>query len=54
MFWEVNAMNADLLDKIPELKAKREEWIKKRLDRVPPSITEENKQKLKALGVEVV
>jgi hypothetical protein len=54
MFWEVNAMNADLFDKIPELKARREEWIKKRLDRVPLSITEENKAKLKALGIEVV
>jgi hypothetical protein len=54
MFWEVNAMNADLFDKIPELRARREEWVKKRLDRVPLSITEENKQKLKALGVEVV
>lgn len=54
MFWEVNAMNADLFEKIPELKARREEWIKKRLDRVPLSITEENKVKLKQLGIEVV
>jgi uncharacterized protein len=54
MFWEVNAMNADLFDKIPELKARRDEWQKKRLDRVPLSITEENKQKLSALGVQTV
>ncbi len=54
MFWEVNAMNADLFEKIPELKARRDEWAKKRLDRVPLSITEENKQQLKQLGVEVV
>ena len=54
MFWEVNAMNANLFDKIPELKARREEWQKKRLDRVPLSITEENKQKLAALGVQTV
>ncbi len=54
MFWEVNAMNADLFEKIPELKARRDEWVKKRLDRVPLSITEENKVKLKELGVEVV
>jgi hypothetical protein len=54
MFWEVNAMNADLFDKIPELKARREEWVKKSLDRVPLSITEENKAKLTELGVEVV
>jgi uncharacterized protein len=54
MFWEVNAMNADLFEKIPELKARREEWQKRKLDHVPLSITEENKVKLKELGVEVV
>ncbi len=54
MFWEVNAMNADLFEKIPELKARREEWQKRQLDRVPLSITPENKEKLKALGVETV
>jgi len=54
MFWEVNQMNADLFEKIPELKARRDEWVKRRLERVPLSITEENKVKLKALGVEVV
>jgi uncharacterized protein len=54
MFWEVNAMNADLFEKIPELKARRDEWTKKRLERVPLSITDENKAKLKALGIEVV
>jgi len=54
MFWEVNAMNADLFDKIPELKARREEWQKRRLDRAPLSITPENKQKLQELGVETV
>jgi hypothetical protein len=54
MFWEVNAMNADLFDKIPELKARREEWQKRQLDRVPLSITPENKEKLKELGVETV
>ena len=54
MFWEVNAMNADLFDKIPELKTRREEWQKRKLERVPLSITDENKQKLSALGVETV
>ena len=29
MFWEVNAMNADLFEKIPELKARRDDWAKK-------------------------
>ncbi len=54
MFWEVNAINADLFDKIPELRARREEWSKKRLDRVPLSVTEENKAKLDELGVPIV
>ena len=54
MFWEVNAMNADLFLKIPELKARRDEWAKRRLERVPLSITDEKKVKLKALGVETV
>ncbi|MCW4030463.1 MAG: hypothetical protein NWE92_12560 [Candidatus Bathyarchaeota archaeon] len=54
MFWEVNAMNADLFEKIPELKARREEWQKRQLDRVPLSIPEENKKKLEALGVVTV
>ncbi len=54
MFWEVNPMNADLFDKIPELKTRREEWQKRKLERVPLSITPENKEKLKELGVETV
>jgi len=54
MFWEVNQMNADLFEKIPELKARRDEWLKRRLEHVPLSITEENKLRLKELGVEVV
>jgi uncharacterized protein len=54
MFWEVNAMNAELFNEIPELRARREEWVKKSLDRVPLGVTEENKQKLKALDVEIV
>ena len=54
MLWEVNAMNADLFEKIPELKARREEWQRSSLDRVPLRITDENKVKLKELGVEAV
>jgi len=54
MFWEVNAMNADLFNEIPELRARREEWVKKKLNRVPLGVTEENKRKLTALGVEIV
>jgi len=54
MFWEVNAMNADLFNEIPELRARREEWVKKKLSHVPLGVTEANKQKLSALGVELV
>ncbi len=54
MFWEVNAMNADIFAQIPELRARREEWVKKQLEHVPLSIPEENAAKLKALGVPVV
>lgn len=54
MYWEVNEMNKDLFAEIPELKEKRDEWIKKGLQRVPMNITEENRSKLKELNVEVV
>jgi uncharacterized protein len=54
MFWEVNAMNTELFNEIPELRLRREEWVKKSLDRIPLGVTEENKQKLKALNVEIV
>jgi uncharacterized protein len=54
MAWEVNAMNADLFAQIPELRARRDEWLKQKLDRVPMGVTEENKQKLSATGVEIV
>lgn len=29
MYWEVNEMNKDLFAEIPELKEKRDEWVKK-------------------------
>ncbi len=54
MAWEVNAMNADLFAQIPELRARRDAWLKQKLDRVPMGVTEENKQKLAAAGVEIV
>jgi uncharacterized protein len=47
MFWEVNAMNADIFAQIPELRARREEWMKKQLERVPLTIPVENAAKLK-------
>ncbi|MEN6551661.1 MAG: hypothetical protein ABFC34_02110 [Methanobacterium sp.] len=54
MYWEVNEMDKDLFDEIPELKEKRDEWIKKGLKRVPMNITDENKIKLDELNVEIV
>ncbi|MFB3888877.1 MAG: hypothetical protein ACE14S_05250 [Candidatus Bathyarchaeia archaeon] len=54
MFWHVTEMKTDVFAEIPELKAERDEWAKKGLNKVPMSITEENKAKLEALGVEVV
>lgn len=54
MFWEVNAMNAGLFNEIPELRARREEWMRNKLERVPLGLTGENKHKLSAFGVEVV
>lgn len=54
MYWEVDGMKEDLFAEIPELKNKRDEWLKKGLKRVPMNITEENKLKLDELNVEIV
>ena len=54
MWWQVDAMNTDLFAEIPELRKKRDEWVKKGLKKVPMSMTEENRAKLRELNVEVV
>jgi uncharacterized protein len=54
MYWQVNEMKEDLFAQIPELKSRRDEWLKRGLERVPMSITEENRIKLQALNVEIV
>lgn len=54
MYWEVNHMEGNLFTEIPELKRKRDEWVKKGLTRVPMNITEENKAKLMDLNVDIV
>ena len=54
MYWQVNEMKGDLFEEIPELKMRRDEWLKKGLERVPMNITEENRLKLNELGVEIV
>ena len=54
MYWQVNKMKGGIFDEIPELTARRDELLKKGLERVPMNVTEENRQKLNALGVEIV
>jgi len=41
MYWQVNEMTGDLFEEIPELKMRRDEWVKKGLARVPMNVTEE-------------
>jgi len=54
MWWQVDAMNTDVFADIPELRKKRDEWAEKGLKKVPMSMTEENRAKLRELNVEVV
>jgi hypothetical protein len=54
MFWQVNEMKGDLFEAIPELAVRRDEWLKKGLERVPMNVTDENRLKLQELGVEIV
>ena len=54
MYWQVNEMKGDLFDEIPELRMRRDEWVKKGLERIPMNITEENRLRLNDLGVEIV
>ena len=54
LYWQIKEMDTDVFVEIPELKKKRDEWAEKGLERVPMNITEENRIKLEALGVEIV
>lgn len=54
MYWQIKEMNTDVFAEIPELKKKRDEWAKEKLERVPMNITQENRAKLEALGVDIV
>lgn len=53
MYWQVNEMSA-LVEKIPEMRAITDEWLKKGLERVPMNVTNENRLKLEKLGVKIV
>jgi len=54
MYWQVNEMKSDVFEEIPELRTRRDEWIGKGLERIPMNVSEENRLKLKELGVEIV
>lgn len=54
MYWQIKEMNTDVFAEIPELKQKRDEWAKEKQERVPMNITQENRAKLEALGVDIV
>ena len=54
MYWQVNEMKEDLFAQISELKSRRDEWVKKGLEKVPMNVTEENRIKLQALEVKIV
>jgi len=54
MYWQVNEMKDDLFAEIPELRNRRDEWLKKGLEKVPMYITPENKAQLEQLNVPIV
>ncbi len=54
MYWQVNEMKDDLFEEIPELRMRRDEWVKRGLNSVPMNVTEENRLKLEELDVEIV
>jgi hypothetical protein len=54
MYWHVNEMGGDVFEEIPELRTRRDEWLKKGLKRIPMNVTEENRQKLEKLKVGIV
>ena len=54
MYWQVNEMKAALFEEIPELKTRRDEWLKKGLERVPMNVSEENRRRLNELEVTIV
>ncbi len=54
MYWQVNEMKGDVFEEIPELRMRRDEWVKKGVERIPMNVTEENRLKLERFGVEIV
>ncbi|MCW4018299.1 MAG: hypothetical protein NWF00_06435 [Candidatus Bathyarchaeota archaeon] len=54
MSWQVNNMGKDVFAEIPELRQRRDEWVRRGLEEVPMYLTQENQDKLQELNVEVV
>lgn len=54
MHWEVEEMDDGLFAEIPELSLIRDEWIENDRKKVPMKITDDNKKRLKELGVKIV
>ncbi|MCW4006067.1 MAG: hypothetical protein NWF04_05675 [Candidatus Bathyarchaeota archaeon] len=54
MSLQVNNMNEDVFADIPELKARRDSWVKQGLEEVPMYLTAKNQAKLAELNVQVV
>jgi uncharacterized protein len=54
MYWEIDQMEKDIFNDVPELKNIRNKWIQKGLHRVPMNITEENRVILNQLNVNIV
>jgi uncharacterized protein len=54
MYWEIDQMEKDIFNDIPELKNIRDKWVQEGLHRVPMNITEENRVILNHLNVKIV
>jgi uncharacterized protein len=54
MYWEIDRMEKDIFNDIPELKDIRDKWVREGLHRVPMNITEENRVILNQLNVNIV
>lgn len=54
MYWEIDRMEKDVFNDIPELKAIRDKWMQEGLHRIPMNITKENRVLLSQLNVSIV
>lgn len=54
MYWEIDQMEKDVFNDIPELKAIRDKWMQEGLHRIPMNITKENRVLLSQLNVNII